>query len=227
MCGRFTLTVPPEVLAAHFELESVPAAELVAPRYNIAPTQEVAAIRLTRRGKRRLDMLRWGLVPHWAKDTSIGARLINARAESLADKPAFRLALRRRRCLIPASGFYEWLKRGTSRGQPHLLRASAARPLAFAGLWERWSAGGDGPDLDSCTIITVEASSEVTPIHSRMPALLEPEDFQRWLARDDDGSVGELLRPRLGLVAQRVSERVNSDAIDDPACVEPPLTLVE
>jgi putative SOS response-associated peptidase YedK len=227
MCGRFTLSVPPEELAVHFELESVPPPEGLEARYNIAPTQFVAAVRLTRAGARRLELLRWGLVPHWARDTSIAPKLINARAETLIVKPAFRGAFRRRRCLIPASGFYEWQKLGKKKKQPFLIRSAAhdGAPLAFAGLWERW--GKDDATVDSCTIVTVDAVPELAEIHPRMPAILRPEQFEAWLARpDDDAEVDvdalqALLRPTTGLQAIKVSTQVNDVRRDDATCIEP------
>ncbi len=225
MCGRFTLSVPPELLAEHFELERMPGPEGLEARYNIAPTQLVAAVRQTRDGARRLDLLRWGLVPHWAKDTSIAAKLINARAETLATKPAFRAAFHRRRCLIPASGFFEWQKRGKNTSQPFHIHAPGGAPLAFAGLWERW--GKDAATVDTCTIITVDATPALATIHPRMPAILRPEQFSRWLERPtgsrdvDIAAVQAMLRSTPGLVATKVGPEVSDLSYDAPSLVEP------
>ena len=147
------------------------------PRFNIAPTQSVAVVRQSG-GKetRQLCLLRWGLIPAWAKDPSIGARLINARAETVAEKPAFRSAFKSRRCLIPADGYYEWKKTG-SRKQPYYLRLQDERPFALAGLWDRWNGGGKDAPLETCTIITTEANEITCPIHDRMPAILAEDDY--------------------------------------------------
>lgn len=220
MCGRFTLAVPPELLAAHFELSSVPE---LAPRYNIAPTQPVAAIRLTRSGARRLELLHWGLIPHWARDPGIGAKLINARAETVAEKPSFRSAFRRRRCLIPASGFYEWRRLGKDR-QPYLIAREDGAPLCFAGLWERWNPGKTAEtQVDSCTIVTVAAPADLHAIHDRMPAVLSREAQASWLDRDEEdaGRLASLLAPTEGLIALPVSTRVNKPQNEDAACAEP------
>lgn len=167
MCGRFTLRVPAAELVEIFRLLRRPD---VQPRYNIAPTQPVAVVRRIDRG-RELSMLRWGLVPSWAKDPKIGARMINARAETVATKPAFRTALRRRRCLVPADGFYEWAKSAGGTKQPHYITRRDGRPFAFAGLWESWD-GPDGSSIESCTIVTTEANDLVGRIHDRMPVIL-------------------------------------------------------
>ncbi|MCS7040325.1 MAG: SOS response-associated peptidase, partial [Anaerolineae bacterium] len=178
MCGRFTLTASGDELASLFDLEQAPNLE---PRYNIAPTQPVAVVRLDREGRRReFTLMRWGLIPSWAKDIHIGNRLINARAETLTEKPAFRTAFRRRRCLIPANGFYEWQKPTAGRKQPYFIGLPDRRPFAFAGLWEHWE-GADGSVLDSCAIITTAANERVRVLHDRMPVILERTDFGDWL----------------------------------------------
>ncbi len=184
------ITSPVEAIRALFGVEERPN---LPPRHNVAPTQSVPVVRLTAGGEgRELVLVRWGLIPHWAKDPSIGNRLINARAESVADKPSFRDAFRRRRCLVVADGFYEWQKLGT-RKQPFLIRLKNREPFAFAGLWSRWRTP-EGGDLDTCTIITTDANPLLAPIHDRMPVILAPADHACWL----DPAAGDprpLLRP--------------------------------
>ncbi len=218
MCGRFSLTTPLEML---IEVFGLPAPDFdLPPRYNIAPTQPVAAVL---GGPRRLEMLRWGLVPPWADDPAIGSRMINARAETLRDKPSFRAPLRHRRCLVLADGFFEWSHQGRSR-IPHHIRLDDAAPMAFAGLWERWQRPGRAP-ITSCTIITTAANEVVAPIHDRMPVILDARGCDRWLADDEPGAaqLAALLvpRPARGMVAVQVSSRVNSVAHDDPGCTDP------
>jgi putative SOS response-associated peptidase YedK len=193
MCGRFVLTTPISGIQSLFlveELFNMP------PRVNIAPTQEVAAVRLGADGKRHLAMLRWGLIPFWAKDRTIGVKTINARAEGLAERPAFREAFVRRRCLIPADGWYEWSGPKTAR-RPLRYEFEARRPFAFAGLWERWrdrAAGGQA--IESCTIVTCAANALAARVHDRMPVVLGPERFAPWLAEGTDPAVlHALLRP--------------------------------
>lgn len=177
MCGRFTLRTPSGVIVAQFGLREL--AELAA-RFNISPTQDVLAIRAgdTTRAWEPA-WLRWGLVPSWAKDEKMGAQLINARSETIAEKPSFRTAFKQRRCLIVADGFYEWQKFGRAK-QPFHIRRRDGQPFAFAGLWERWR-GGDGK-LESCTIITTAANELLRPLHERMPVILVPNDYGQWLA---------------------------------------------
>jgi putative SOS response-associated peptidase YedK len=217
MCGRFTLTSSGEQLARHFELDRTPELE---PRYNIAPTQDVPVIR-SGEGGNSLSLLRWGLVPFWAKDLSIGNRMINARAESAAEKPAFRNALRERRCIVPADGFYEWAgKRG--QRQPYLFQLGDGEIFGIAGLWEHWK----GPDraVQSCTLITTEANSAISPIHHRMPAILGSGDYRRWLDPDlrDASQVLGLLAPCPPdwIRVRRVSHSVNDPRNEGPACVD-------
>lgn len=221
MCGRFTLITPAEALAEQFQLFEIPS---LAPRYNIAPTQPVAAVRrVPGDGQRELVLLRWGLVPFWAKDPGIGARMINARSETVAEKPAFRAAFRRRRCLVPADGFYEWrrLERGK---QPFYVRLRDERPFAFAGLWERWE-GPDETAIDSCTLLTTEPNDLIRPVHSRMPVILSPKDYDLWL--DPGVQKVELLQPLLrpypseGMLAYPISTWVNKPKNDSPRCIEP------
>jgi putative SOS response-associated peptidase YedK len=218
MCGRYMLTTPVDALRQMFLFSERPN---LAPRYNIAPTQEVPIVRRTRDGMgRELIMVRWGLVPYWADDPKIGNRLINARRESVARTAAFREAYQRRRCLVPADGFFEWQKDGKAR-QPLLVRRRDQAPFAFAGLWERWPQPGAGV-LRSCTIITCPANELVAPVHDRMPVILAPEDYERWL--DLSGADGrELLKPypAAELEAFPVNPRVNSPQYDDPECIAP------
>ncbi len=231
MCGRFTLRAPAHDLAAAF---GVDLRANLAPRYNIAPTQPVAVLRAGAAGAggdkalaRVLALLRWGLIPAWTRDPSIGARMINARAETLAEKPAFRAAYRARRCLVLADGFYEWRKpaEGEGRGaakQPWFIHRADDAPFAFAGLWERWT-GPDGAAIESCAIVTTEANARLAPIHDRMPVIVPPEAYDLWLDCRHGASerVAALLRPAPddALVAHRVSRYVNAPANDDPACV--------
>ncbi len=227
MCGRYTLTASPAALAEHFELESVPE---LAPRFNVAPTQSVPVVRLAG-GRRRLEPMRWGLVPHWAGDPSIGARLINARRETVASKPAFRDAFRHHRCLVPADGFYEWRSgpgRGRSGRQPHHLSLPGRRLFAFAGLHARWLGAGEGaPPLDTCTLLTMAANERVAPLHDRMPVILDPAAYAAWLDPDAEPEALEALLdagPMHELGLQRVGPRVNDTRHDDPRCLqdEPP-----
>jgi putative SOS response-associated peptidase YedK len=217
MCGRYMLTTPVDALRQLFLFTELPN---LAPRYNIAPTQEVPIVRRSHDGAaRELLMVRWGLVPYWADDPKIGNRLINARAESVARAPAFREAYRRRRCLVPADGFFEWRKDGRAR-QPLLVRRKDQAPFAFAGLWERWAQPG-GAVLRSCTIITCPPNALISPVHDRMPVILAPGDLERWLDPEADGR--ELLGPCPAewLEALPVSPRVNSPQNDDPECILP------
>lgn len=226
MCGRYTLTHELDALVECFGF-TAPETELN-PRYNIAPGQEAPVVVWDPEGgggigARRLRLMRWGLVPFWARDASIGARMINARAETAAEKPAFRQAMRRRRCLIPASAFYEWRKQPEGK-QPYAIRFRDRRPFAFAGLWERWEPAGDEP-LESCTILTTAPNALVEPLHDRMPVILDPSRYDDWLA---SGELATELRegllvphPPSDMEAFPVSRRVSNPANDDPACLEP------
>lgn len=194
MCGRFVLMTPGKSLAERFGLEEIPDLQ---PHYNIAPTQMVVVIRLDRDTlQRRLVQMKWGLIPFWAKDASIGNRLINARGESAAEKPAFRAAFKTRRCLVPTDGFYEWKKQEGTRKQPYLVRNADGSPFAFAGLWERWT-GPEGEIIESCTILTTDANDLTRPIHDRMPVILHPKDYDLWLDPEvkDPALLKPLLRP--------------------------------
>jgi len=221
MCGRFTLATAPEIVAEFFELTAVPD---LSPRYNIAPTQSAPAILLTpERAQRVFRPLRWGLIPGWAKDPTIGNRMINARAETVAEKPAFRSAFRQRRCLVVSDGFYEW-KKGPGRKQPFYIRMRDDRPFAFAGLWEHWEAD-DGTGIESCALLTTQPNEVLRPIHDRMPVILDRANYDLWL----DPTMADVDRLRPLLCPYRAEEmkvypvgtRVNSPTRDDPACMEP------
>jgi putative SOS response-associated peptidase YedK len=193
------------------------------PRYNIAPSQEVAAVRHDEAGnERQAAWLQWGLVPPWALDPAVGYRMINARGETVATKPAFREAFRRRRCLLVADGFYEW-QRGTKPKQPYYIRLNKDRPFAFAGLWQRWHKGERV--IESCTIITTEANELVAALHDRMPVILKEQDYDAWLDPhvDDAGRLKSLLSPYPAgqMTAYPVSTAVNSPRHDGPDCIEP------
>ena len=220
MCGRYALTATPEEVQALFgylDGEDFP------PRYNIAPTQPVAIVRLDR-GTRRFALVRWGLVPSWVKDPKAFALLFNARAESAAEKPAFRAAMRYRRCLFPASGFYEWRRGPGKTKQPYCVQPRGGGLVAFPGLWETWS-DRDGGEIDTACILTTDANVLVAPIHDRMPVVIAPTDFERWLdAREyPPEAVADLLRPAPQdlFEAIPVGSRVNTAENDDPAVQEP------
>ena len=219
MCGRFALLAPGESLAEQFLLDSILA---LTPRYNIAPTQPVTAVRLNPHSQNReWTVLHWGLIPSWAKDMKFSSRMINARAETVADKPAFRAAFKRRRCLIPADGFYEWQKLN-GRKQPMYIHARDGRPLALAGLWESWQSA-DGSEIESCTIVTTEPNELMAPIHNRMPVIIEPEDYSMWLdPGPQPADALHLLRPypAAKMAAYPVSSLVNSPRNDNPKCIE-------
>lgn len=227
MCGRYTLIANAEAIRLLF---GVPAFDerLVVPRYNIAPTQPIVVVRPTPKG-RELVPMRWGLIPTWAKDPKALPLMIMARADGIGEKPAFRGAFRYRRCLIPASGFYEWQARGGARGpkQPYLLRPAAADAdgglIAFAGLWETWH-GADGSEIDTAAIVTTHANAAMRPIHERMPVVLAADDFDAWLSTATEPDLAQaLLKPPPDdrLAAMPVSTRVNAVANDDPQLWEP------
>jgi putative SOS response-associated peptidase YedK len=191
MCGRFAQRSDPKRLAKEFGVAEAPRAEA---RYNVAPTQNILGVRAIS-DEREMTFFKWGLIPSWAKDTSMGARLINARSETVEEKPSFRQAFKQRRCIIPADGFYEW-QRTEGKKQPFFFRMRDERPFGFAGLWERWE-GETGQAINSCTILTTEANDVLRPVHDRMPVILHPDDYELWLdvdARKQD-LVKELLRP--------------------------------
>lgn len=220
MCGRFTLTSRGQRLRERFGLAAVPD-ELVS-RYNIAPSQPVLVI--PNRRQRLLRPARWGLVPYWAKDAAIGHRMVNARAETLAVRPAFRDALERRRCLIPADGFYEWRREG-KRHQPFYVRARDRQPFAFAGLWDVWHPPDGGEAVASCTIVTTDANALIAPIHDRMPVILPPAAYDAWLdpqPRPAEDLAALLVPcPADTLETFPVSTWVNAPEHDDPTCIAP------
>lgn len=220
MCGRFLLATPADEIARAFGVIGATVPEW-RPRYNIAPTQDVLIVREPAAGGRELARVRWGLIPSWAKEESIGARTINARAETAATKPAFRSAFRSRRCVVPADGFYEW-KRINGK-QPMVIRRVDGRPLAMAGLWESWASPG-GP-LETCTVLTCDANPMMREIHDRMPVILEPEECAAWLdpGAADPAAVQGLLDPAPDgvLGAAAVSRLVNSPRNDSAECIRP------
>jgi putative SOS response-associated peptidase YedK len=218
MCGRYSLHANPHVIALQFGLAHPPE---VTARYNIAPGTEILAVRANATSARSGDMLHWGLIPSWAKDATIGQHLINARAETIAEKPSFRAALRRRRCIIPANGFYEWMPTA-GRKQPYYVRPVGDELFGFAGLHERWR-GPEGP-VESCTVITTEANELMRPIHSRMPVILPVEAYAHWLDPDnpDPDALTSLLKPSPAerMTASPVGFRVNSVRNDDSSLLE-------
>jgi len=220
MCGRFTLTKSAKILKEFFPLLDFGD---VALRYNIAPSQQVLAVRhLPQCARPEAARFRWGLVPHWADDLKIGYSLINARSETAASKPAFRSAFRDRRCLILADGFYEWQKL-EDRKQPHHIRRRDGKPFAFAGLWENWTKG-EAP-VQSCTILTTDANELMRPLHDRMPVILDPGSFDRWLepTLKEPAEIQRFLAPcpAAWLEAVPVSTHVNNARHEDAGCVVP------
>ena len=223
MCGRYSLTTAPEALRQLFNFDNMPN---LAPRYNIAPTQDVPVIRPAGRGGedvngRGLAMMRWGLVPSWSKEIDRSAPMINARAETIAEKPSFRAAFQSRKCLVPADGFYEWrLENG--KKQPFRIGMNGGAPFAFAGLWERW-ASPEGDEINSVAIVTTEANEKLRPIHARMPVILDPNDYDQWLGETTETIAQTLLRPYPpgDMAFYRVGLRVNSVRHDDIECISP------
>jgi putative SOS response-associated peptidase YedK len=210
MCGRFAQRSDPKRLAKEFNVAEVPELE---PRYNIAPTQDILNIRQTE-DEREAVFLKWGLVPSWAKDITIGAKLINARSETITEKPSFREAFKKRRCIIPANGFYEWQRTG-GRKQPFFFQMKDERPFGFAGLWEKWQGIG-GQVIESCTILTTEANEVLRPVHDRMPVILHSGDYELWLNEDvrKGEMLKELLRP---YPAEEMTSHPVSTAINSPS----------
>ncbi|CAN5816973.1 SOS response-associated peptidase [soil metagenome] len=226
MCGRFVSAAPPDEIARYFSVGRVEVAEEAhAPRYNVAPTDDVYVV-VESEGERRLAAHHWGLVPFWADDPSVGSRMINARAEGIADKGAYKAAFARRRCIVPADGFYEWRKTaGKAPNQPLYLRRADGEPLALAGLWEEWRSRDRAVTLRSCTIITGEPNRLVVDVHDRMPVILPPSAWSTWLdeGNDDVERLGELLVPAPDdlLVMHPVSTEVNGVKADGPHLIEP------
>ncbi|MBF2029713.1 MAG: SOS response-associated peptidase [Oscillatoriales cyanobacterium C42_A2020_001] len=223
MCGRYSQTHSASAIARAFQLSVVPDAP---PRYNIAPTQLVGAVLQPRdQAARQFRVLRWGLVPSWAKDAAIGNRLINARAETVSEKRSFRSAFRYRRCLIVADGFYEWQRQaGTKQKQPYYFQLENHSLFGFAGLWEHWESPA-GELLETCTILTTEANEVLRPIHDRMPVILHPDDYDTWLdpTLNTSAKLQPLLRPYPvdEMQAYPVSPLVNKADCDRPDCIEP------
>ena len=221
MCGRYSLTTPVEAVGDYFDFLELPNLPV---RANIAPRQEVAAVRLgADDGVRHFAWLRWGLIPSWAKDAAIGDRMINARSESVAEKPAFRDAFRSRRCLIAADGFFEWRSEG-GRKQPYRITLSDTDVFAFAGIWERWRDPQSREAIETCAILTTEAVPALRPIHHRMPVILDPANFTAWLnpvAKVD--TIQTLLhqQPAHTFATYTVSTRINSAANDDLSLLAP------
>lgn len=218
MCGRYSLTIGMDEMVKAFGV--LPGPELV-PRYNIAPTQTVPVVCQNGDGVRHLRQYHWGLIPHWAKDASIGSRMINARCETVAEKPAFRGAIRYRRCLIPASGFFEW-KQSDNKKVPFYIRRQDQAPMAFAGIWDTWK--GQEETIVSCSILTTGANTLVAKLHDRMPVILSSAEYETWLDRevDDPGALVPLYRafPSDLLEAYEVSTVVNKPQNDSKECIE-------
>jgi putative SOS response-associated peptidase YedK len=221
MCGRYVLKASLEELQAYFELDGAPglAPADFAPRYNIPPGTDIPVIRRSPEGQRVLHLLRWGLVPNWAKDAGIGAKLNNARGESVAEKPSFRDAFRRRRCLIPASGFYEWQTTGKAK-QPYYFSAADGAPLALGGLWESWRTL-DGGLLRTACVITTGANAAMAPVHDRMPIIVPRARWQDWLAAPAE-EIADLVAPCPDGLLQTwpVERRMSRTAEDDPRLIE-------
>lgn len=222
MCGRFNLTAGSDLLAQLFELGEAPS---VAPRYNIAPTQPLLALRLSPDGARSWAHLGWGLVPSWSKDPGMGARMINARAETAAEKPSFRAAFKRRRCLVPATGYYEWVAgEGGGPKTPYHVRRVDLGPFAMAGLWESWQ-GPEGSELKTATILTTGPNALIAPLHHRMPVILSRDAWGPWLGEVETSreDLQDLLVPSAdeGFEAYAVSRYVNSPRNEGPTCIEP------
>jgi putative SOS response-associated peptidase YedK len=195
MCGRYTIKTDSNQLEKEFGVVSIDEA-VIRPRFNVAPTQTVPVV-VELDGQRVVNGFRWGLIPSWAKEASIGSKMINARSETIAEKPSFRNAFKRRRCIVPANGFYEWQKTATGPKQPYLFFPREREMFAFAGLWEEWLDKDSGELVETCTIITTSANETMAPFHDRMPVILENKDFAQWLDGNDQDTVSlqELLKP--------------------------------
>jgi putative SOS response-associated peptidase YedK len=218
MCGRFAITLPPEAMARLFQAE--PANDLPeSPRYNICPTQTVAAVALAG-GRRRLGPMRWGFIPRWYKAPNDGPLLFNARSETVAEKPAFREAARARRCLIPAAGFYEW-KPGVVPKEPWFIARADGEPMVFAGVWQVWT-GPDDQRLTTCAIVTAAAEGAMAALHDRVPVVLEPADWGLWLGEAGHGAARLMRAPAEGVLRfHRVSPAVNSNRAEGPELIAP------
>jgi len=220
MCGRFVLENSPEQLMKVYKLSSLPD---LSPRYNVAPSQQIAVVRQQNGGDRELVMMQWGLIPSWAKDPAIGYKMINARSETAHEKPPFKQALRSRRCIVPVSGFYEWEKKGKEK-IPHYIHLRDGDIMSLAGIWETWKSP-EGERLETCTILTTVANSLLKPLHDRMPVVLHNEEFNLWFNRDVDdiNLLVELFHsyPSDRLEEYIVSKGVNSPSNDSPECIVP------
>lgn len=216
MCGRYALYASPEEIARQFALQSVPSWP---PRYNIAPTQLAPIVRIAAGGTREMAIVRWGLIPSWAKDMSLGAKMNNARAETVAEKPAFRAAYRRRRCLIPVDGWYEWKEEG-GRKQPYYIHLEEPGIAGLAGLWEEWISP-DGSPIESFAVITTDANVDAAKVHDRMPVVVEPAQQPLWL-QGELKDVAGLLRPLAPgkLAFHKVDRRMSAARVDDAKCIE-------
>lgn len=222
MCGRFTLTSTPQAVLDHFELNT----ELeFKPRYNIAPTQDVLVVRQLKEHEREIVALRWGLIPSWLKEDKISSKMINARVETAHERPAYRAAYKKRRCLIVADGFYEWQKKQDAK-QPFYIYRKDHRPFAMAGLWEHWESD-DGRQIESCTILTKDANKAVESIHVRMPVILQPIQYTDWLNPElqDPLQIKQIIKsiPASQISSHAISTKVNNPTHDKPDCVEPEL----
>lgn len=217
MCGRFALKTPSSQLASHFKLDE---AVEVAPRYNIAPGTDIPTIRHSPEGKRVMHLLRWGLVPHWAKDPSIGNKLSNARGETVAEKPSFRDAFKRRRCLVPADGFYEWKAEGKLK-QPYYFSMKDSAPFALGGVWESWRTP-DGEILRTCCLITTGPNEIMLPVHDRMPVIVSPENYEQWLT-GEPADAQALVKPYSveDMQAWAVSKRVSRSGEEGADLINP------
>ena len=219
MCGRFVMTLGPDKLRRVFGVTEVP---LLPPRYNIAPTQQILSVCQNGDGYRHLKSFRWGLIPPWSKDSSIGNKMINARCETIHEKPSFRGPIRFHRCLIPASGFFEW-QQIDGRKQPYLIQRKDSEPMAFAGIWESWK--NDGETIETCAILTTEANSLMRDIHNRMPVILSSSEFDHWLDRNitDPAQLKGLYTPfpSESLQAILISTAINNTRHDIPDCLVP------
>lgn len=221
MCGRFYLDVAKDQLMAHYALDAAP--DDISPRYNIAPSQDILAVRAIDQHERNLDYLHWGLIPSWAQDDHPHYSMINARAETVASKPAYRSAFKHRRCLIPVSGFYEWHPQADYK-QPYAISLKDDGVFSLAGLWEHWESQ-DGKVIESCSIVVTEANTVLKPIHDRMPVIIAPDNYATWLdpAIQDKESLTPLLHPYSAALMKSypVSRRMNNPGYDNPDCLAP------
>jgi len=215
MCGRYVSKIDAD-LERHFSLTKVP---FDFSSYNVAPGRNVPVIRQAEVGERELVLMRWGLIPHWAKEERIGYKMINARAETVGSKPAFRQPFKRRRCLIPANGFYEWRKSQSGK-TPYYIHPRDDSVMGLAGLWDIWT-NPEGDRIESCTIITTAANATIQALHDRMPLIVSPDAYDVWLTANVDGAIDVVaMSSSAQLVAYPVSTRVNKPANDDPSCIE-------